>query len=192
MDDSDQSGDPVEPRRSIGVSRCAPDADHPSIEIDDPEQTLTDAQLAWVREHGARALRELSARLPARGEVRVLIVGDERMARVHEERAGVAGTTDVLTFDLAPGDDALLDADLYVCADEAARRAKSMGHAPEREVVLYILHGALHCLGHDDHDDDAYARMHALEDEILGAIGVGATFEPSAGPDRPTDAGATR
>ena len=39
--------------------------------------------------------------------------------------------------------------------------------------------GALHCLGYDDHDPNEFARMHTREDEILGAIGVGAVFGSS-------------
>jgi len=51
--------------------------------------------------------------------------------------------------------------------------------------LLYVVHGVLHCLGHDDHDEAGYASMHALEDRVLYAIGVGATFaEPT---DTPTE-----
>jgi ssRNA-specific RNase YbeY (16S rRNA maturation enzyme) len=48
----------------------------------------------------------------------------------------------------------------------------------EKEALLYALHGLLHCLGHDDHDEAAYQAMHALEDALLDAIGVGPVFDP--------------
>ena len=57
-----------------------------------------------------------------------------------------------------------------------AARPTRRSHPVERELLLYIIHGILHCLGEDDHDDDAYARMHAREDDLLEAIGVGRTF----------------
>ncbi|MBY0311015.1 MAG: rRNA maturation RNase YbeY [Phycisphaerales bacterium] len=114
------------------------------------------------------------------GEVRVKIVGDAEMAEAHVRYSGVEGTTDVLTFDLAEGASArggALDVDILVCADEARRQALEHGHDPVREMLLYVLHGVLHCLGHDDHTDDGFARMHAEEDRILAKIGVGATFK---------------
>ncbi|MBY0113072.1 MAG: rRNA maturation RNase YbeY [Phycisphaerales bacterium] len=120
------------------------------------------------------------------GEVRVRIVDDAEMSRLHEEYSGISGTTDVLTFDMSgEADDrgvALLDVDIAVCLDEAERQGAKRGHAPEDEVLLYALHGVLHCLGHDDHDDDAFRAMHAAEDEILAAIGASVRFHaPEAG-----------
>lgn len=133
--------------------------------------------LAWLHGH----LLGLARRLGVSGELRVRLVGDTEMAAAHHKYLGEASTTDVLTFDLAHGasaNGAPIDADLLVCVDEAHRRAAEFGHGPERELLLYMLHGLLHCLGHDDHDARGYERMHALEDELLGAIGVGATFAP--------------
>lgn len=117
---------------------------------------------------------------PRAGEVRVRIVDDAEMSAQHEEFTGISGTTDVLTFDMSGEPDSrgvlLLDVDITVCLDEAARQGAKRGHAPEGELLLYALHGVLHCLGHDDHDDDAYRAMHAAEDEILAAIGASVRF----------------
>lgn len=117
---------------------------------------------------------------PRAGEVRVRIVDDAEMAAQHEEFAGIPGTTDVLTFDMSGEPDSrgilLLDVDITVCLDEAARQGAKRHHATEDELLLYALHGVLHCLGHDDHDDDAYRAMHAAEDEILAAIGAPVRF----------------
>jgi probable rRNA maturation factor len=139
---------------------------------------------------GARLVEWLAARsrdaagvLGAAGEVRVRLVGDEEMSRAHERYSGIAGTTDVLTFNLAPpptpterAGGGELDTDLLVCVDEARRQAAVRGIAVEREVLLYIVHGVLHCLGYDDHTEEGGEAMHRREDEVLGAIGVGATF----------------
>jgi len=175
MDDPEQSADPAEPRWRPGRDRV-------DAEILDPDRLLPDPALRWVRDHSAAAARELARRFAIAGEARVLLVDDARMARVHEERSGIAGTTDVLTFDLAPDDGTLLDADVYVCVDEATRQAHEFGHPVEREVLLYTLHAMLHGIGHDDTDDTSYAEMHRVEDEVLTAIGVGATFDPPRDP----------
>lgn len=134
------------------------------------------AKLAWFEERVHAALRELACA----GEVRIAIVDDDVMAGEHRRAMGVDGTTDVITFDLTDGgsaEDRALDVDLLLCADEALRSAGERGIALERELLLYALHGVLHCLGHDDTDEASFQKMHTREDEVLIAIGVGATFD---------------
>ena len=97
------------------------------------------------------------------------------MAALHAQHAGVDGTTDVLTFDR--GSDATsIDADIAVCVDEATRAAKGRGHGVLEELLLYVIHGALHCVGFDDCSEEASAAMHAEEDRILLEIGVGELY----------------
>ncbi|MEM1165145.1 MAG: rRNA maturation RNase YbeY [Planctomycetota bacterium] len=139
------------------------------------ETGVTLPMLRWLEETAARAIDTLGAH----GSVSIRLVGDEEMAAAHLRHCAEPGTTDVITFDATAGDAArtrALDADLLVCVGEARRQAIARNLTFEREVLLYILHGVLHCLGEDDHEDAAFARMHAREDRILEAIGVGATF----------------
>lgn len=144
---------------------------------------LSPADRDWVARCGSMAME----RLGATGEVRVRLVEDAEMAAAHERHCGVPGTTDVITFDLTEGGSArgeALDVDLLVCLDEADRQSRSRGHEVRGEVLLYIVHGMLHCLGHDDHDEADASAMHAREDEVLTAIGVGAKYASSPGADR--------
>jgi probable rRNA maturation factor len=107
--------------------------------------------------------------------VDLLVADDAAMDRFHRRYAGIPGTTDVLTFPAsAPGEP--IEVDMVAGHDEAARRAAELGHPVERELLLYALHGLLHCAGHDDHDPDAYDRMHTAEDRILTELGVGPVF----------------
>ncbi|GAB4555510.1 MAG: hypothetical protein Tsb0013_18300 [Phycisphaerales bacterium] len=145
------------------------------MDVDD-RVGLTPAVLGFLRTNLERALRELRCT----GEVRIAIVGDGAMAREHVRSMGIEGTTDVITFDLTDGASACdrgLDVDLLLCADEARRCASERGIALERELLLYALHGVLHCLGYDDRDEGASRAMHAREDEVLVAIGVGPVFD---------------
>lgn len=140
---------------------------------------------AWLLDH----TRLAGEHLGLVGELRVRLVSDAEMAAAHERHLGDPTTTDVMTFDLSEGASAVgepMDADLLVCLDEAARRATEHDHVVEREVLLYIVHGIMHCLGEDDHDQAGYERMHAREDALLVAIGVGATFAPA---DEPAEHG---
>jgi probable rRNA maturation factor len=143
-----------------------------SIELVDDRGLTDDRARRWVAERARLALRPLHCI----GEVRVRVVDDAEMADAHERWSGVPGTTDVLTFDLRDTGQGPLDVDLLVCADEAARQADARGIPPERELLLYVIHGVLHCLGFDDHDEAAAARMHAEEDRLLEAAGIGAIF----------------
>ncbi len=126
--------------------------------------------------------RLAQAFVPRTGDVRVRVVADDAMAEAHERYKDTPGTTDVLTFDLAGDPAAPLDADLLICADEASRQAAARGIPVEHELLLYVAHGVLHCSGYDDDTDEAARAMHAREDELLTAAGVGPVY--SASPTR--------
>ena len=138
----------------------------------------------WLSERLAAAVLEI--RRPVQ-RVSVLIVDDERMTALHHRHLGAACTTDVLTFPASEAGEAI-DMDIAVCVDAAARQAKERGHPLAQELLLYAIHGVLHCAGFDDHDESEARAMHDEEDRILRAIGVGPTFagEPS---DRANDDG---
>tara|TARA_R110002072_G_scaffold42064_5_gene117647 strand:+ start:106380 stop:106913 length:534 start_codon:yes stop_codon:yes gene_type:complete len=161
------------------------------IELIDPQSLLTAPQLAELQQLCDKVL----AQLPNAGELRVRIVDDQRMAIDHQQYSGIAGTTDVLTFDLAPEsesfDSKILDTDLTTCFDEAARQSSAHNHTVVYELLLYIIHGTLHCLGFDDHDDTQYQRMHKQEDTLLTNAGIGPLFysktDPSSDDQTTTD-----
>jgi rRNA maturation RNase YbeY len=170
---------------------CDDSDDHPPGALPAVEVHLHDAagllapELARLGALAGELGQEL-ARLGHAGEVRVRLVGDAEMAPAHERYCGVAGTTDVLTFDLADEPGGPLDADLLVCVDEARRQARARGIEVAAELMLYIAHGVLHCLGHDDHDEAGAGRMHAIEDQWLSAIGLGRVY---AVPERSAEPG---
>lgn len=170
-DDESEAEPPAEPGKPASVS------------ILSESDALRPSAAAWLEEQVKTALLHLDQS----GEVRIRIVGDEVMAAAHARYKGEPVTTDVLTFDLSDGASASgapLDVDLIICADEALRRAAEFGHDLERELLLYVVHGLMHCLGHDDAEPEAAEAMHAAEDELLGAIGVGAIYAPGVARER--------
>lgn len=119
---------------------------------------------------------------PALRELSVALVGDKRMADIHERFMGIAGPTDVMTFELdhdARG--RVVAGEVVVCVPHARRQARRSGAAVKNELLLYALHGMLHLSGFDDRTARDFAAMHKREDEILRAIGVGAVFAPARG-----------
>lgn len=180
------------------------DADQPSVSLDDACAALTPAQRRWLMEHGQRAIDAAIRRAdcganispaimrtgetfvpPAAGagaSVRVRVVSAAEMGRLHERALGDPSPTDVLTFDMRDAPGGVLDADIVVCADIARDEAAARDSAVERELLLYILHGALHCLGFDDHAPGDADRMRAAQEAILEAVGADARLEASRRP----------
>ena len=143
-------------------------------------------QINWIADYLERAAALVAQREHAAiARLNVLIVDDARMIALHEAHSGDATTTDVLTFDLRKDPSQPVEADIVICADEAASRASELQHPIERELLLYCVHGLLHCLGYDDHDEHSWRRMHALEDDILRDIGVGPVFHAPPAPPPP-------
>jgi probable rRNA maturation factor len=179
MERQEQSGSDADE----GPTRASVAADS-SLVIEVLATEADDARVATTLQPLTRVMAAfMTSSMGVVGEVRIRLVRDAEMARAHETHTGVGGTTDVLTFDLREpgliaGDPASvpMDTDLLLCVDEAARQAEARGIPILHELLLYTVHGILHCLGHDDHDETEAAAMHAREDEILTAIGLGVVF----------------
>jgi rRNA maturation RNase YbeY len=171
--DADTPPEPAEPPAS--AANRAPEALAERVEVqrlpgDEPHHLSIDEP--WLHDRLVAALTHV-ARPVAR--ITVTIVGDEKMRGLNDAHRGVSDTTDVLSFERRDDDDAI-EADIVICADEAARRATELEHTVERELLLYALHGVLHCAGFDDQTNEDFEAMHVEEDRILTAIGVGPTF----------------
>ena len=133
------------------------------------------ALLSAVSPRGPRCIRSCGVRF----------AGDRAMRRLNREFRGVDATTDVLSF---PGDSAAGEwtdgnagaaggaegggrcevgegvghlGDIVISVPAARRQAAAAGHDPEREIRILLLHGVLHCLGHD-HEVDG-GEMEQLE-----------------------------
>jgi probable rRNA maturation factor len=123
-------------------------------------------------ETAARRLRPWLAALvaalaPAAGSLGARFVGDREMRRVNRQFRAKDQTTDVLSFPGDPTDDPTDDesghplGDLLISVPAARRQAAAAGHSVERELKVLLLHGVLHCLGHD-HETD-HGEMERLE-----------------------------
>ena len=173
--------DDDEPRPPTPRSEArSPSTEHElELEIADPDALLRRAELAELEQLAHAAMTHLGAS----GSVRVLLVDDETMTEAHIRTMGLDSTTDVLTFDLSdapqtdtPDHTRVLDTDLTVCVDQARRESGRRDARLAHELLLYTVHGVLHCLGYDDHDEQRYRAMHAQEDAVMDALGLGPVF----------------
>ncbi len=111
------------------------------------------------REVGARRLRpwleDLVDELCAPSvTLAVRFVSDREMCRLNREFRGKDRPTDVLSF---PGEETAEGVhlgDIAVSVPTARRQALQRGHSVETEVEVLLLHGVLHCMGHDHETDD--------------------------------------
>jgi len=94
---------------------------------------------------------------PASRSLGVRFCGDREMRRTNRQFRGLDKTTDVLSF---PGDTEHLG-DVLIAVPVARSQAAEAHHAPDREIRILLLHGILHCLGHDHETDQG--EMERLE-----------------------------
>ncbi|MCH2135279.1 MAG: rRNA maturation RNase YbeY [Phycisphaerales bacterium] len=97
------------------------------------------------------------------------VVCDREMIELHRRWHDLDTTTDVLTFEA--NTEGPIDVDIAVCFDEARRQAQGRGHDWQDELLLYVLHGLLHCCGHDDHTPESQSRMFDAQDALLISLG---------------------
>ncbi len=98
---------------------------------------------------------------PAADTLSVRFVGDRAMRALNREFRGRDRTTDVLSFPGGATREGEHLGDIAVSVPQARRQAAERGHPVERELRTLLLHGLLHCLGHD-HETDR-GEMEALE-----------------------------
>ncbi len=138
---------------------------------------------ALDRSRLARDFASLLAHFPREvARVDAQLVGDAAMDAAHRRFMDIAGTTDVMSFPAHDESDAsaAVEVDLFICTDVAAREAAARGHAIEREILLYAVHGTLHACGYRDDTDESFRAIHAEEDRILAAAGMGAVYAAPA------------
>ncbi len=135
----------------------------PEVFSDQRVQAIASAAL----QHGGRGGQALS----------IVMVDDPTLARMHGEYLQDDSPTDVISFDLQDPEDPVHVGpigELYISVDCARRVALERGVSLERELALYIVHGALHLCGWDDHEPKERAAMRQAEAQVMGELG----FDP--------------
>jgi probable rRNA maturation factor len=156
--------------------------------------------------HGSRPIRSCGVRF----------AGDRAMRRLNREFRGIDSTTDVLSFpgqaggpDASGPDTGGPDAggpdtggpdagghlgDIVISVPAARRQAAAAGHDPQRELRILLLHGVLHCLGHD-HEVDG-GEMERLERRLrrrwIGPASPAGSMSPASPASRVSPMRTTR
>jgi probable rRNA maturation factor len=155
--------------------RSVPQPPRPTLVVD-----VSDRQsLLRVSARGLERLvrSALIAEGVEQAEIGVILVDDRRIAAVHRRWLGLAGPTDVITFDLSAGTAGppragVLAGDIVVSTETARRMARAVGWTPRQELAYYIVHGVLHLTGYDDHTPADRRQMRARERAVMKACGL--------------------
>jgi probable rRNA maturation factor len=141
------------------------------------EALVRTAAQAAIAESGFPALAQSERQV----ELSVLLAADEQARALNAQWRGKDEPTNVLSFpqlerselDSAarPGPELMLG-DLVlargVCEREAAQKRISL----EDHAAHLVVHGTLHLLGHDHHDEDCAREMETREVRALARIGI--------------------
>lgn len=147
---------------------------------------MTSCRIDWMDEADglplldrALAQRAVDAALAtdglAGGSLTVLLVDDAASAELHGQHFDDPTPTDVMTFPDGtehPDDGLIHHGDLAIGVEVARRVAAARGRPVGDELILYLVHGVLHLLGHDDHHDEDRAAMWDLQRQVLGPLGI--------------------
>ena len=120
---------------------------------------------AWLRSAVALVLR--SAGL-SEGEISLTLLDDDSIRELNRTYLGKDIPTDVLSFALHEGDEAVLG-DVYVGYQQAANQAVEAGISVEEELARLSIHGTLHVLGYDHADTDvcSSSEMCVLQERLV-------------------------
>ncbi len=114
-----------------------------------------------------------------RATVSVAVVDDPTIHRLNRQYLSHDYPTDVLSFVLDESED-FLEGEIIVSADTASSAASRFGWSAAEELLLYVVHGALHLVGCDDILPRQRAEMRRREQACLAHFGLEHRFDDSA------------
>ena len=105
------------------------------------------------------------------GVVSVAVVDGPAIHKLNRRWLDHDYPTDVLSF-LIEQESGHLEGEIIVSAEMALETALRYNWPAQDELLLYVVHGALHLVGYEDDADDAQAIMRGRERHYLGQFGL--------------------
>jgi probable rRNA maturation factor len=104
-------------------------------------------------------------------EINIIFLNSEQMTAFNKQFRQKDTTTDVLTF---PSDEEEIESlgDVLINVDKVKEQAAEYGHSEDREVAFLAVHGYLHILGYDHHNEEDEQKMIEKQNSILNNAGL--------------------
>ena len=166
------------------------------LEIDIEADAEWDSSTDWsrlVRSAAEAAVAESAfpqlAQAERAVELSVRLTGDEEVRALNAEWRGKDKPTNVLSFPLADQDELqraavggpeLMLGDIVLARGTCVREAEEKQISLEQHAAHLLVHGTLHLLGYDHHQDEEAADMEARETRALARLGIADPYEEEA------------
>jgi len=99
------------------------------------------------------------------GDINIIFCSDDYLLEVNKKFLGHDYYTDIITFDYCQGD--LISGDLFISVDSVKDNAEHFSVQFDEELHRVIVHGVLHLIGYDDHQEDDIRQMREKENYYL-------------------------
>lgn len=137
------------------------------------QQTLHKVDRARLKEGVKRVLQGEGIE---HAVISIAVVDDPTMHDLNRRYLQHDYPTDVLSF-LLEEDDDRLEGEIIISADYAAREAEQFAWSAQDEMLLYVIHGALHLAGYDDLEPEWKAEMRTKERQYLAAFDLSPRYD---------------
>ena len=112
----------------------------------------------WLRLVAESEIRKIA-------DISIIFCSDNYILDVNQKYLQHDYFTDIITFDYCEGD--RLSGDLFISVDSVRENAVEYGTEFSEELYRVIVHGVLHLIGYDDHNDEDIAMMRKKENYYL-------------------------
>lgn len=104
-----------------------------------------------------------------KGFISVCLCHEQEMIQMHQQFLGENSHTDVMAFPYLDEEGRMEGylGDILVSIDMAKIQANQLKEPFEKEVCLYCIHGLLHLIGYDDHEEQDIKKMREKENHYL-------------------------
>jgi rRNA maturation RNase YbeY len=122
-----------------------------------------------------RAIKKLCERALKAEKVRrdavlsLSLVSEDHIEMLNRKYLNSEGPTDVIAFPMGEESrDGYLLGDVLVCPEIVEAWKDQYGVKRGKELEFVVVHGVLHLLGNEDHDEEGFTRMYRRQKEIIG------------------------
>ena len=99
-------------------------------------------------------------------ELNIILTNRETLSSLKKQYFNVDQFTDVIAFNLEDNDEDI-EGEVYISIDDVLENSKTFSVTFNNEFKRVLIHGVLHLLGYDDHEEDDIKIMRDLEQKYL-------------------------